>query len=77
MQSDLRTYTNALLPRHVRKPRQMQLMRNGDRLRRPVPVLAQDQVGLAATRIVTLEGIWTVQQDYHIGILFQGIMKTD
>ena len=44
------------LPRHVRKPRQMQLVRNGYRLRRPVAVLGQNQRPLPA-RIVALERI--------------------
>lgn len=53
----------------------MQLMRDGDRLRRTVAVLAQNQIGLAAARVVTLESIGTMKQDDHIGILFQRIMN--
>src|SRR3546814_4287021 len=39
-----------LLLRHIRKARQMQLVRNGYRLGRAVTVLAQDQVCLATAR---------------------------
>jgi len=52
--------TSQLLPRHIREPRQVQLMRHRHRLRRTVAVLGQNQIGLAATRIVTLERIRAV-----------------
>ena len=32
-------------------------------------MLGQDQIGLAATRIVTLKRIRAVQQDHHVGVL--------
>ena len=60
---------------HVRKPRQMQLMCDGDRLSRSVSMLAQDQVRLAPTRIVALERVWPMQKYDHIGILFQAVMR--
>jgi len=54
---------------HVGEARQMQLMRNGDGLRRPIPVLAQNQVSFTAAWVVTLERIGPVQKYDHIGIL--------
>ncbi len=71
VQRNLRTYTTALLPRHIRKPRQVQLVRHGDRGRRTVTVLTQNQVGLTAPRVITLESVRAVQQDDHVGVLFQ------
>ena len=64
-----RTPTNARSVRHIREPRQMQLMRHGDRLRRAITVLTHDQVRFTAPRIIPLEGVGPVQQNYHIGIL--------
>ena len=51
-------------------------MGNGDGLRRAVSVFAEDQVGLTAARVVTLEGIRPVQQDDHVRILFQTVVNT-
>ncbi|SKN04214.1 Uncharacterised protein [Mycobacteroides abscessus subsp. massiliense] len=67
----VRTYKTALLPRHIREPRQVQLVRHGDRGRRAVTVLAQDQVGLTAARVIPFERVRAVQQDDHVGVLFQ------
>jgi hypothetical protein len=61
--------------RHIRKPTQMQLVRNGNRLRRPVTVLAKNQVRFTAARVVTLECIRPMQQYDHVGILFEGIVR--
>ena len=49
-------------------------MRNSDRLRRTITVLAQDQIGLAAPRVVPLEGVRAVQQNDHVGILFKAVV---
>ena len=46
-------------------------MCDGDRLSRAVPVLGKNQVGLAATWVVTLECIGAVEQYDHVAILFQ------
>ena len=53
----------------------MQLMRHRDRLRRPVTVLTQDQVGLSPAWVVALEGIGPVQQDDHVSILFKAVVN--
>jgi len=66
--------TSTLLPRHIREPRQVQLMRDGDRLRRTVAVFTEDQVRLAAPWIVPLEGIGPVQEDNHVSILFKAVV---
>lgn len=76
MQSNLRTYSRPSSVRHVGESRQVQLMRHGDRLRRAIPVLAHDQVSFTAPRVVSLEGVRPVQEDDHIRILFERIMKT-
>jgi hypothetical protein len=62
--------SGGLLPRHVGEPRQVQLVCNGHRLGRAVAVLGQNQVGLAAARVIALERIGPVQQDDHVRILF-------
>jgi hypothetical protein len=69
--SSLRIYIISSFLRlgHVGEARQMQLMRNGDGLRRPIPVLAQNQVSFTAAWVVTLERIGPVQKYDHIGIL--------
>ena len=67
--SSLRIYKQRLRLGHVGEARQMQLMRNGDGLRRPIPVLAQNQVSFTAAWVVTLERIGPVQKYDHIGIL--------
>ena len=59
-----------LLPRHVRELGQVQLVGDDDRARRAVAVLGQDQVGLAAARVVGVEGIGSVQQ-HHVRVLLQ------
>ena len=51
------------------------MVSDGHRLGWAVTVLGQNQVGLTAARVVTLEGIRAVQQDHHITILFQRIMN--
>jgi hypothetical protein len=43
--------------RHVGEPRQMQLVSDSHRLGRAVAMLGQNQIGLAAARIVAFEGI--------------------
>lgn len=71
--AEVRICAVPLLPRsvrHIREPRQMQLMRHCDRLRRAVAVLAHDEVRFAAPRVVALEGVRPMQQDDHVGILF-------
>jgi hypothetical protein len=40
---------------HAFEARRVQLMRDGGRLGRAVAVIAQDQIRLAATRVVTVE----------------------
>ena len=56
--------------RHVGKPRQMQLMRHRDRLRRTVAVLGENQVRFTTTRVIPVERIGPMQKYDHIGILF-------
>ena len=68
--SGLRTYKVSLLLGHIRESRQMQLVRNGYRLRRTVAVLTENQVRLAAAWVVAVERIRSVQKYDHIGILF-------
>jgi hypothetical protein len=58
------------LPRHVGEARQVQLVCDGHRLGRAVAVLGQNQVRFTAARVVALEGIWAVQQNDHVRILF-------
>lgn len=65
---------NRLLARHVGEPRQVQLVRDGHGLGWAVAVLGQNQVGLTATWVVSLEGIRPVQQDNHVGILFERVV---
>jgi hypothetical protein len=48
------------LARHVGEPRQVQLVCDGHRLGRAVTVLGQNQVRLAAARVVPFEGIRSV-----------------
>lgn len=48
----------------------MQLVRNGNRCRGAISVLADNEVGFATARVVTFEGIGSVQQDDHVGVLF-------
>lgn len=57
---------------HIRKARQVQLVRNGYRLRRTIAVLGQDQIRLPAARVVPFERIGAVQQDHEVAILFYG-----
>ena len=52
----------------------MQLVRNGDGLRRAVAVLAQDQIRLAPTRVVPLERVRPMQKYDHVRILLKTIM---
>jgi hypothetical protein len=56
-------------PRHVGESRQVQLMRDGDRLGRTVTVFGQNEVRFPTTWVVTLERIGPVQKYDHIGIL--------
>ena len=77
VQSKLRTYNRAASVRHIRKSRQMQLMRHGDRFRRPITVLTENQIRLATPRIIAFEGIRPVQQDDHVRILLQRIMQAN
>ncbi len=44
-------------------------MRDSDGLRGAVAMLAQDEVGLAATRVVTLERVRPVQQNDDVRVL--------
>lgn len=57
------------LVRHIRKPRQMQLVGNGDRLRRSRTVFGDNQVSLTTARVISLERIRPMQEDHHIRIL--------
>jgi hypothetical protein len=67
--SEMRTYIQVSLPRHVGESREMQLMRDGDSLGRTVTVLGQNQVRLSPAWIVAIERIRTVQQDHDVAIL--------
>lgn len=60
---------NRLLLGHVRKPREMQLVRHGDRARRASAVLRNDEVGFTAARVVAFERIGPVKQDDQVAIL--------
>ncbi len=46
-------------------------MRDGDGLGRAVAMLAQNQISLAAARIVAFERVRPMQQDHDVGILFE------
>jgi hypothetical protein len=48
----------------------VQLVRDCHRLGRAVTVFGENEIRLSPTRIVTVERIRPVQQNYHIGILF-------
>ncbi len=61
----------ALPARHIHELAQMQLVRNGNRRRRTIPMLTQDDVGLTGAWVVALEGVGAVQQDHHIRILLE------
>jgi hypothetical protein len=74
MQSNLRTYKQQSLSRHVGEPRQVQLMCDSHRLGRTVAVLGENQVRLTTTRIVALESVWPMQQDDHICVLLKAVM---
>ena len=47
----------------------MQLVRDGDRLRRSRTVFGDDEVRFAAARIVALERVGAMQEDHHVRIL--------
>lgn len=68
------SYAAAASTRHIGEPRQMQLMGHGHCLGRAVAMLGENQVGLAAARVVALECIRPVEQDNHVGILFKRVM---
>ena len=55
---------------HVDEPGVVALERDSDRGRGAVAVLGQDDVGLAGTRRLTFVRILAVQQQHHVGILF-------
>ena len=61
-------------PRHVGEARQVQLMRDGDRLGRTVTVFGENEIRLSATRVVALERVRPVQQNDHVSILFQRLL---
>jgi hypothetical protein len=57
------------LPCHVREPRQMQLVRDRHRTRRPSTVFRDNKIGFAAARIIRFEGVGPMQQNHHVRIL--------
>ena len=75
--SNLRSHSSQRLPRHIRKPRQVQLVRHGDIRGGAVAVLAEDDVGLATARVLPVEGVRAVQQHDHIGILLEAVMQAN
>jgi hypothetical protein len=57
---------------HVDEAAVVPLEGDGHRGDRPIPVFGDDQVGFARTRRLTFVGIFTVQQDNDIAVLFDG-----
>jgi hypothetical protein len=57
--------------RHVREPREVQLVGHGDGRCRAVTVLAKDDVGFATAGVVTVECVGAMQKHDHIRILFE------
>lgn len=55
----------------------MQLMRHGDRPGRTVTVFGDNEIRLAAARVVPLEGVGSVQQDHHVGVLLDSTGFTE
>ena len=52
-------------------------MCDGDRGSGPVSVLPDNDVGFTCTGVVALDGIGTVQQDDHVGVLLQAVVHDD
>lgn len=72
----MRPYTSVVdLPRHIRKPREVQLVRHSDIRGRAVTVLAEDDVRFTTARVVAVDGVRAVQQHDHVGVLLQTIMR--
>jgi hypothetical protein len=59
------------LPRHIREPRQVQLVCHRYIRGRTISVLAQNNIGFTAPGIFPIECIGAMQKHYHIRILFK------
>src|SRR5947199_2850473 len=53
----------------------VQLVGDGDRAGGAVAVLGEDEIGLARAGVVALEGVGAVQEDDHVGVLLDAVVR--
>lgn len=60
-----------LAPRHVYEAAEVELVGDSDGGGGTVAVFADDDVGLAGAGVVAFDGVGTVEQDDHVGVLLE------